>query len=268
VKQLDLLAPALDRDLLLRFFPEHDASRPPLWPRFGRHRDLAVCLEMLGRFDEALPVYREADAPLRGDALLATGRLDPILAQPRAPHPWQMLWGAYRAHALALAGRAKEAVALACALVPVDVYEWTHVFECLLRCGRLDAVDMCSFLYRPAHAGGHRWADLARLRMRADYLRRGESPPADLGETYRTLIEEYDRGGLPWERVLTRLSRARWLLSIGVVDEAQALGTETLQVARRYGMRIAEADALAILGDSAAECEMRRALAYEGPGRP
>ena len=107
------LAPTLDRDLLLRFFPKGDWQRPPSWPRFARYRDLAVCLEMLGRFEEALPVYREADAPLRGDALLALGRLEPILSQPQAPHPWQMLWGAYRAHALALAGRSDEALSLA-----------------------------------------------------------------------------------------------------------------------------------------------------------
>src|SRR5205823_5250428 len=82
------LAPALDRDLLLRFFPEGDWRRPPAWSRFARHRDLAVCLEMLGRFEEALPVHRESDAPLRGDALLALGRLEPILTRPQVPHPW------------------------------------------------------------------------------------------------------------------------------------------------------------------------------------
>jgi hypothetical protein len=243
------LAPALDRDLLLRFFPEGDWHRPPLWPRFARHRDLAVSLEMLGRFEEALPVYREFDAPLRGDALLALGRLEPILAVEQAPHPWQMLWGAYRAHALCLAGRAEEAVALARALVPMDVYEWTHVFECLLRVGRLDAVDMRSFLYRPAHAGGHRWADLARARMRADYLRLGNDPPADLTETYRDLVEEYDRGGLPWERALVRLSQARWLTSQGISEEARAVSADALRLARRFGMRIVEADALALLGE-------------------
>jgi len=242
------LAPALDRDLLLRFFPEGDWRRPSLWPRFARYRDLAVCLEMLGRFEEALPVYREADAPLRGDALLALGQLEPILARPQAPHPWQMLWGAYRAHALSLAGRLDEAVALARSLVPVDVYEWTHVFESLLRAGRLDAVDMRSFLYRPVHAGGHRWADLARRRMRADYLRLGAGPPAGLAETYRVLIEEYDRGGLPWERALTRLSQARWLQSCGTGQESRGLVDEVMQLARRYGMRIVEADALALAG--------------------
>jgi hypothetical protein len=259
------LAPALDRDLLLRFFPEGDWRRAPLWPRFARHRDLAVCLEMLGRFADALPVYRDPDAPLRGDALLALGRLGPILSAPQAPHPWQMLWGAYRAHALCLAGRTDEALALVRMLVPTDVYEWTHVFECLLRAGRLDAVDMHSFLYRPAHAGGHRWADLARQRMRADYLRLSGNPPADLGDTYRALTEDYDRGGLPWERALVRLSHARWLQSRGT---AQAPSAEARELARRYDMRVIEADALALLGDSPAERRVRQSIGYAGPGRP
>jgi hypothetical protein len=262
------LAPALDRDLLLRFFPEQDWHRQPLWPRFARYRDLAVCLEMLGRFEEALPVYREPDAPLGGDALLALGRLEPLLTVVQAPHPWQMLWGAYRAHALTLVGRTDEALALTRALVPTDVYEWTHVFECLLRAGRLDALDMRSFLYRPAHAGGHRWADLARQRMRADYLRQTADPPADLDETYRALVEEYDRGGLPWERALTRLSRARWLESRGAKDEAFALAAEVLPLARRYGMRVVEADALALAGQVDAEYEVRRAIGYYGLARP
>ena len=42
------LAPALERDLLLRFFPEGDWRRPPLWPGFGRYRSLAICFELLG----------------------------------------------------------------------------------------------------------------------------------------------------------------------------------------------------------------------------
>jgi hypothetical protein len=262
------LAPALDRDLLLRFFPQGDWRRPPLWPRFARYRDLAVSLEMLGRFDEVLPIYREADAPLRGDALLALGRLEPILTLPQAPHPWQMLWGAYRAHALCLAGRVDEAAGLARALVPTDVYEWTHVFECLLRAGRLDAVDMRSFLYRPPHAGGHRWADLARQRMRADYLRLSSSPPADLGDLYQALTEDYDRGGLPWERALTRLSHARWLQSRGMTQDARAPSQEALQLARRYGMRVIEADALALLGQAEDERRLRQSAGYAGPGRP
>jgi hypothetical protein len=262
------LAPYLDRDLLRRFFPDGDWRQPPLWPRFARYRDLAVCLEMAGRFDEALPVYRESDAPLRGDALLSLGRLEPILATPHAPHPWQMLWGAYRTHALCLVGRTDEAVSLARALVPVDVYEWTHVFECLLRAGRLDAVDMRSFLYRPAHAGGHRWADLARLRMRADYLRLSGEPAADLDETYRALTEEYDRGGLPCERALTRLSHARSLLSRGEKDAAAAVNGVTLDLARRHGMRVVEADALELGGQTEEARELRLSTGYVGPARP
>ena len=202
------LAAALEHDLLLRFFPEGDWHRPSLWSGFHRSRDLAICLELLGLFEEALLVYRETDAALRGDALLALGRLGPLLDQPQAPPPWQMLWGAYRAHALCLAGLTDEAVALARSLVPMDIYEWTHVFECLLRAGRLDALDLRSFLYRPPHADGHRWADLARERMRADYLR-VTGPSDGLGATYETLIEDYDRGGLPYERTLTRLGYAR-----------------------------------------------------------
>ena len=49
--------------------------------------------------------------------------------------------------------------------VPVDVYEWLHVFECLLRAGQLTALDIKSVLYRPAHTAEHRWADLARRRI-------------------------------------------------------------------------------------------------------
>src|SRR5262249_38380727 len=145
--------------------------RPPLWPAFRRRRDLAVCLELLGQFDEALAAYPSEDAPLRGDALIARGRLDPLRQEGRPPHPWQMLWQAYRTHALCLSGQVDAAVALAGRLVPGDVYEWTHVFECLLRAGRLDAVDMNSFLYRPPREGESRWNELGRHRMRADYLR-------------------------------------------------------------------------------------------------
>ncbi|HZT78691.1 MAG TPA: hypothetical protein VFA26_00595 [Gemmataceae bacterium] len=273
------LAPAFERDLLLRFFPGGDWRRPPLWPGFRRHRSLAVCLELLGDFEDALAAYREADAPLRGDALLALGRLGPLLDQPRCPHPWQVLWGAYRAHALCLAGRADEAVALACSLVPVDAYEWAHVFECLLRAGRLDAVDLRSFLYRPPSARGHRWADLARLRMRADYLRLSGSPPADLGEAYRELLDAYDRGGLPQERCLTRLGYARWLLARRERAGAAAVNAVVLELARRHRMPVLEADAWHLAADIAGPDEdasraaaeaarLRQAVGYRGPTRP
>src|SRR5262249_47844348 len=146
-----------------------------------------------------------------GDALIALGRLEPLLRQSHAAHPWQTLWQAYRAHALCLAGQVAEAVALARSLVPVDVYEWVHVFECLLRAGQLAAMDIKSVLFRPPHAAEHRWADLARRRMRADYMRLASADTDDLGNEYQELLEAYDRGGLPYERALTRLSYASWL---------------------------------------------------------
>ncbi len=267
-----LLAPALERDLLVRFFPGGDWRQPPLWPGFGRYRSLAIALEMLGRFDDALAAYREADAPLRGDALLALGRLGPLLEQPQAPAPWQTLWNAYRCHALALAGREEEALALARTLVPVDVYEWVHVFECLLRLGRLDILDLRSLLFRPPRADEHRWADLARRRMRTDYLRlrgsAGMEEERDLGREYEELVEAYDRGGLPFERALTRLSQARWLLGKGSPAAVREAAGGALDLARRHGMRIVEADARALLGEPAEELErLRREVGYGGPYR-
>jgi hypothetical protein len=259
------LAPAFDRDLLTRFFPEGDWRQPPLWAGFGRYRSLAICLELLGQFDDALEVYRPADAALRGDALIALGRVESLLAQPGAAHPWQMLWQAYRAHALCLRGRTDEALSLALAAVPMDVYEWVHVFECLLRLGRLDLVDLGSLLYRQPFAAELHWTELARRRMRADYLRvaGGET---DLGQEYREILEAYDRGGLPFERALTRLSYGRWLACQGRAGEAGAMARGTLDVARRHGMTIIEVDALELMEEETAE--QRRELGYEGPGRP
>jgi hypothetical protein len=275
------LAPAFERDLLLRFVSERDWRRPPLWPGFGRYRSLAICLELLGDFDGALAAYREADAPLRGDALIALGRLGPLLDQPQATHAWQTLWQAYRAHALCLAGRTAEAVALARSLVPVDVYEWVHVFECLLRAGQLAALDVRSVLYRPLHAVEQRWNDLARRRMQADYRRAtAAEPPADLGMVYEALLEEYDRGGLPYERALTRLGYGRWLLSRGRAAEARAVNAVTLDLARRHAMRIVGADAWQLEGEAlgadraraaaamAEAVRLRHAAGYGGPGRP
>src|SRR5262249_200473 len=179
-----------------------------LWSGFGRWRSLAICLEMLGRYDEALDAYRPVDAPLRGDALIALGRLQPLLDVASVPAPWQTLWAAYRAHALSLAGRGEQAVALARSLVPIDVYEWVHVFECLLRAGKLDLIDLKSVLSRAD--GEHRWADLARRRMRADWLR-VQGKGDELEAEYRQLIEAYGKAGLCYERALTGLSYASWL---------------------------------------------------------
>jgi hypothetical protein len=278
------LAPAFERDLLLRFFPDGDWRRTPLWPGFGRYRSLAICFELLGHFDEALAAYCAADQPLRGDALLALGRLQPLLEQTQAPHPWQALWQAYRAHAICLAGQTEAALSLARTLVPVDVYEWVHVFECLLRTGQLRALDLGSMLFRPPLSVEHRWAALARQRMRADYLRLtvGEEESAMLGTEYATIMEAYDRGGLPYERALVRLSFARWLLSRVQTADAAAISSTALDLARRHQMRIVAVDALEIEADIARhlgnEAKRQAALAeinrlrseggYHGPWRP
>jgi hypothetical protein len=238
------LAPAFERDLLLRFFPNGDWRQPPLWPGFGRYRSLAICLEMLGQFDDAIATYRPADAALRGDALIALGRLQPFLDEPQAAHPWQTLWQAYRAHALCLLGLREEALRIAQSVVPTDVYEWVHVFECLLRLGRLDAIDLGSLLYRAPLADEHRFSRLARERMRLDYLRVRSDAGTELGKPYRELLEAYDRGGLPFERVLTRLSYGRWLLTQGDGEQARAVAAGALELCRRFGMKELERDVL------------------------
>jgi hypothetical protein len=273
------LAPAFERDLLLRFFPSGDWRQPPLWSGFRRQRDLAICLEMLGQFAEAVEAYPADDAPLRGDALIALGQLGPLLENDRPPHPWQMLWQAYRALALCLAGQVDEAVALARRLVPGDVYEWSHVFECLLRAGRLDAVDMNSFLYRSPREGESRWNELGRRRMRADYLRLAV-PNADPEPDYTAALDGYDRGGLPYERALTRLGFCRWLLDRGDATAARAMNAVTLDLARRHRMTLIEKDAWSLeiaaatrAGERADQSnwEVRRLSAanlYHGPARP
>lgn len=243
-----LLAPACERDLLLQFFPGGDWTQPPLWSGFGRYRSLAICFEMLGQFEEALAAYQDVDAPLRGDALIALGRLEPLLNQPHAPPPWQPLWSAYRAHALALAGRPGEALELARTLVPVDIYEWLHVFECLLRLGRLDLLDLKSLLYRPPQANEHPWAELARRRMQADYDRLIDG--IDVEAKLTELVEAYDRAGLPYERCLTRLSLARLLRARGKTVQADEVNRVTLELARRHGMRFVEMDALDLHGET------------------
>jgi len=259
------LAPAFERDLLLRFFPAGDWRQKPLWPGFGRHRSLAICFELLGRFTDALAAYPPGDAPLRGDALLARGRLQPFLELAQVPQPWQALWQAYRAHALCLAGHVPEALALARSLVPVDMYEWVHVFECLLRSNQLTAIDLRSVVFRPPDSTEHRWADLARQRIRLDFLRM--TTRDDLDSEYRALLEAYDRGGLPYERALTRLSHACWLRQRGEDEAARAVAAAARSLATQYDMRIVEADACALLDDSA-EASLREETGYRGPARP
>ena len=238
------LAPAFERDLLLRFFPGGDWRQPPLWPGFGRHRSLAICFELLGQFEDAIAAYRPADAALRGDALISLGRLQPVVDETQAAHPWQSLWQAYRAHALCVLGNTEEALRIALTAVPTDVYEWVHVFECLLRLGRLDAIDLRSVLYRAPLSEEHRWSQLARQRMRLDYLRLHGDPALELGGEYRELLDAYDRGGLPFERVLSRLSYGRWLLRRGESEQCRALVAASSELCRRFGMMILMDDAL------------------------
>jgi hypothetical protein len=258
------LAPVFERELLLRFFPGGDWRRPPLWPGFGRYRSLAISFELMGDYEAALGLYRGDDVALRGDALIALGRLQPLLEQTHVVPAWQALWQAYRAHALCLAGRTAEAVALARTLVPVDVYEWVHVFECLLRAGQLAALDVRSVLYRPPLATEHRWSSLARQRMQTDYVRLTDpAAAAELGPRFEELLEAYDRGGLPYERALVRLSFARWLLARGEAGWARSVNAVTLELAERHGMRLVAADAQALAADLGHPAEGER-----WPGRP
>ncbi len=258
------LAPAFERDLLLRFFPDGDTNQSPLWAGFGRYRSLAMCCELLGDFRQALQTYRTTDAALLGDALLALGDLEPLLKVEQMPQPWQTLWQAYRCHALAIAGRADQAERIARTVVPVDVYEWVHVFECLLRIGRLDALDLDSLLYRPPNSNEHTWSQLARQRMRFDYHRVANSMAVSETELhqFKSLLEDYDRGGLPYERALTRLSYARWLHSQQDFEQAQRVLDATIELARRHDMRVVLVDAIELRSETGEQRTEKR----EGTG--
>ena len=273
------LAPALERDLLLRFFPEGDWRKGPIWPGFGRWRSLAICLEMLGQFDEALEVYRPQDAALAGDALLALGRLEPLLRTAQMSAPWQTLWQCYRCHALCLAGQVRQALAVAGQVIPVDIYEWVHVFECLLRAGQLHRLDRASL--QAGQVGGSTWGELARRRLLADYRRIVDGPVPELEGEYRSLLQAYDRAGLPVERVLTRLSQAAWLGANHRLQEAIAVNTSARILAEQLGLPVLQIDALEqgdqLLAQSAQIEEfpskervalLRKQMGIHGPVRP
>jgi len=71
----------------------------------------------------------------------------------------------------------------------------------------------------------HRWSDLARRRMKADYLQANQ-PALSLDEEYQELIEAYDQAGLPLERVLTRVRYACYIAKKGQGQSfAQLLST-------------------------------------------
>ncbi len=76
---------------------------------------------------------------------LALGRIDEIIISRSRLTRGKRLWQAYREHAFCLAGRMDEALRLASVSWPVDIYEWVHHFETLVRLGRLDLFDARSF---------------------------------------------------------------------------------------------------------------------------
>jgi hypothetical protein len=50
------------------------------------------------------------------------------------------------------------------------------------------------------------------------------------------LIDAYDRGGLPFERVLTRLSYARWLAAQNEMEQSRAIVAGAREICRRFHM--------------------------------
>ncbi|MFM7149813.1 MAG: hypothetical protein ACKO23_08220, partial [Gemmataceae bacterium] len=229
------LAPSLEKDLLSRFFPSGNWNEPPLWSGFSRWRSLAISLEMLGDFEEALKVYRPTDEALSGDALIAIGQLHPLIEQTRKPGPWDNLWQAYRCHALSLAGHHHEALELVQTLSPTDMYEWVHVFECLLRLGRLDLVDLASL--KVNQRNDHPWNELARRRILADYHRCQQGASSDLVDDFRDIQQKYDQAGLPVERLIVRLSLSSLLINLKRLEEADNCLTQANEIQKRYQMK-------------------------------
>ena len=69
----------------------------------------------------------------------------------------------------------------------------------------------------------------------------GTDAAADLDEEYRELLEAYDRAGLPYERGLTRLGYAAWLMQQGRRSEATAAQAAIAELGRKYGMQLIDA---------------------------
>ena len=119
--------------------------------------------------------------------------------------------------------------------------------------------------------------------MRADYLRvTAPGPPDGFRGRVPGNLEAYDRGGLPYERTLTRLGYCAVVAGARQGRQVPSVNAVTLEVARRHGMRIMEADAFQLEADTArhggqAEIasrateqarELRRSAGYDGPERP
>jgi hypothetical protein len=146
----------------------------------------------------------------------------------------------------------------------------------------LSAIDLRSLLYQPPYAAEHRWSELARERMRLDYLRLQNPEEGTLPAAYPALLESYDRSGLPYERVLCRLSYARWLMSRDERGRLHAVLNFALDLAERHQMQMLAADVLeaqaeAALADgdrtTADTClarmvRIRLQTGYFGPARP
>jgi hypothetical protein len=132
-----------------------------------------------------------------------------------------------------------------------------------LRAGQLAALDLSGMLFRPPQLGAdHRWAELARRRMRADYRRITDTANTDLGDEYAALLDAYDRGGLPYERVLVRLGYAAWLIARGETKTAAGILQAAANLSRQHGMVILEADAEYGLGKAGS------GAGFRSPARP
>jgi len=112
---------------------------------------------------------------------------------------------------------------------------WHH-FEALLRLGRLDLFDPCSFDASLRNADNSLWTNLARRRIRARLfpLDKKREAETDLGGEYQELIDAYDRAGLPVElRPRALVGTGPVLMSRSRRDEALSAGNAALEIARR-----------------------------------
>jgi hypothetical protein len=178
-----------------------------------------------------------------------------------AAAPWSNLWQAYRAHALCLCGRTSEALEVCASFLPVDVYEWLHVFEVHLRCGGLGKLDLTATLDLGLQRAEHDWSRLAWQRMKIDYSRVCRVAPPSPEAPLREIVQAYDAAGLPWERCLARLSLARELAGSGRGAEGLELADAAASLARQSGFPVLLRDALAIQEELAQGLGQPRAAA-------
>ncbi len=162
------LAPALERDLLLRFFPGGDWRRPPTVARLqpiSEFGDLPGNARPVRRRPGRLPRAGRRPARRRPDRAGPAGAAAGPAARCRTRG--RTCGGPTAATPSASPAAWTRRSTLARSLVPVDVYEWVHVFECLLRAGRLYGA---RHQERPVPAAARRGTPLG-----------GAGPPADAG---------------------------------------------------------------------------------------